>query len=99
MTKEKKQVIIMHIDEMRIDRNNKKLVLDAMQETNPSKNCEKVIDSAYKIALLIETQALSHMLARHITMSCNYLLIAHAKYQIQKKVLKNTFFFFEKRKI
>ena len=59
MTTEKKQVIVMHIDEMNIERNNKKLLLDAIQEVNPSKNCEKVIESAYKIALLIETQALS----------------------------------------
>ncbi len=77
MTKEKKQVIIMHIDEMRIDRNNKKLVLDAMQETNPSKNCEKVIDSAYKIALLIETQALSPKREKQLNANLSYACEAY----------------------
>ena len=59
MTNEKKQIITIYIDKMNIGKSNQNLVMRATQEKEPSKNCEKVIDYAYKLALLIETKALS----------------------------------------
>ena len=59
MTNEKKQIIAIYLNKMNIGKTNQNLVMRALQEKEPSKNSEKVIESAYKLALLIETNALS----------------------------------------
>lgn len=59
MERDKRQIVIMYVDQMDLPASYKNLVLRAVNEKDPSKECEKVVDGAYKYALLIETKVLS----------------------------------------
>ncbi len=74
MIKEKKQVIAKYVDKMNIDKVNQNLVMRAVQDTAPTKNCEDLLDSAYIFALFLETRALSpkreRQFSAHLIAAC-----------------------------
>ncbi len=59
MINDRKQVITIHLNKMNIGKNNQSLVLRAMNASEPSKASEKVLNKAYKFALLIDSNALN----------------------------------------
>lgn len=65
MERDKKQVILMYIDQMNLTEGYKGMILRAVNSTEETRGSAKVIDSAYKYALLVETKVLSSRREAH----------------------------------
>ena len=73
MAKGNREIIIIYVEKMNIGKNDKSLVLRALQD-DQTKSAEKLVENAYRYALLLETNITSNkrmdQACRRVVESC-----------------------------